>query len=41
MITEILNNDERFDNKNGEVCRLSKETRDKTVFYKFISTEIF
>ena len=34
-IAEILKNDERFDNKNGEVCRLSKETREKTVYYKF------
>ena len=38
-ITEILKNDEQFYNKEGELCMLSKETRDKTVFYKFISTE--
>ena len=38
-IAEILKNDEQFYNENGEQCRLSKETRDKTVFYKFISTE--
>ena len=40
-IADILKNDEQFHNKDGEPCRLSKETRDKTVFYKFISTETF
>ncbi len=40
-ITEILKNNEQFYNKEGEACNLSKETREKTVYYKFVPLDIF
>ncbi len=40
-IAEIINSEIEIFNEKGESCKLSKETKEKTVFYKLISNEIF
>lgn len=35
-ITEIINSDMEIFNGQGQVCKLSKETKDKTLYYKLI-----
>lgn len=39
-IAEILQSDIEIFNTNGEACKLHKETREKTVYYKLIANEI-
>lgn len=40
-ITEIIKSDMEIFNEQGQVCKLSKETKEKTVYYKLISNETF
>ena len=40
-ITEIINSDMEIFNEKGEACKLSKETKEKTVYYKLILNETF
>jgi hypothetical protein len=40
-ISELLSSDIQIFNKQGQACKLSKDIKDKTVFYKLISNETF
>jgi len=40
-LKEIMSAEAEFFNKQGEPCKLSKETKEKTVFYKLIPNETF
>ena len=40
-ITEIISSDMEIFNKQGQACKLSKETKEKTVYYKLIPNEPF
>ena len=40
-ITEIMSSDIEIFNEQGQSCKLSKETKDKTVYYKLIANEPF
>lgn len=40
-ITEIMSSDIEIFNEQGESCKLSKETKEKTVYYKLIPNETF
>jgi hypothetical protein len=39
-ITEMINSEMEIFNEKGEICKLSKETKEKTVYYKLIPYEI-
>jgi len=38
-ITEMINSEMEIFNEKGEICKLSKETKEKTVYYKLIPCE--
>ena len=40
-ITEIINTEMEIFNEQGQICKLSKETKEKTVYYKLIFNETF
>ena len=40
-ITEIMSSDIEIFNEQGQGCKLSKETKEKTVYYKLIPNELF
>ena len=38
-IKEIINTEMEINNEQGQSCKLSKETKEKTVYYKLIPIE--